>query len=107
MINKQGIKVLPVRYESIEITSYGNLLIKQDKSFGLADAQGKTLIHPRYHSLEDAGQGFAIAMRDGKYGVVTYQSVSTIPMLYDLIIYDAYNNVFLAMKKSNWVEISL
>ena len=107
LINKQGIQVLPVRYESIEITSYGNLLIKQDKSFGLADAKGKTLIHPRYHSLEDAGQGFAIAMRDGKYGVVTYQSVSTIPMLYDLIIYDAYNNVFLAMKKSNWVEISL
>ncbi|RAV99788.1 WG repeat-containing protein [Pseudochryseolinea flava] len=105
LINKQGVQVLPVRYESISVTPHKNLLIKQDKSFGLADAKGKTLIHPRYHYLEDAGNGFAVAMRDGKYGVVTYQSISTIPMLYDLIIFDPYNNVFLAMKKSSWVEV--
>jgi WG containing repeat len=105
LINKQGVQVLPVRYESISTSGYGNLLIRQDTFFGLADAKGKTLIHPRYHALEDVGNGFAIVMRDGKYGVVTYQSVSTIPMIYDLITYDRFNDVFFAMKKSSWVEL--
>jgi hypothetical protein len=107
LINKQGVQVLPVRYESISASGYGNLLIRQEKFFGLADAKGKTLIHPRYHLLEDAGNGFAIVMRDGKYGVVTYQSVSTIPMIYDFVAYDPFNDVFLAMRKSSWQELKL
>jgi hypothetical protein len=107
LINKQGFQVLPVRYESITGSAHGNLIIRQDKSYGLADAKGKTLIHPRYNTLEDVGNGFAIVARDGKHGVVTYQSVSTIPMIYDLIIYDPFNSVFFAMRKSSWQELKL
>jgi hypothetical protein len=107
LINKQGVQVLPTRYESIEITKAGNLLIRQDKLYGLADAKGRTLIQPRYPHLEDVGNGFAIVARDGKYGVVTHQAISTIPLTYDLITFDPFNKMFIAMKKSSWTSVKL
>jgi hypothetical protein len=107
LINQQGFQVLPVRYESIEITGQGNLLIRQEKLFGLADARGKTLIQPKYHHLQDVGKGYAVAERDGKYGVITLQGISTVPLTYDLIVYDPFNQVFLVMKKSGWTKVTL
>ena len=107
LINKQGVQVLQTRYESIEITFDGNLLIQQDKLFGLADAKGKTLIQPRYHHLRNVGDGYAIVERDGKYGVVTHHAISTIPLTYDLIVYDPFNKIFLSMRKSSWSIVKL
>jgi hypothetical protein len=107
LINKQGVQVLPARYETIEVLPGGNLLIQQDKLIGLADAKGKTLIQPRYHHLQETGNGYAIAERDGKYGVLTLQAVSTIPLTYDYITYDPFNQVFLAMKKATWADVKL
>lgn len=107
LVDKNGKLVLPVRYESIEMLPSGNFLIRQGKLLGLADASGRTVIHPKYNTLTDLGNGYSIVERDGKYGVVTLKGMSTVPLMYDYISYDFYNNVFLAMKKAVWVDAAL
>ncbi|MBA4056142.1 MAG: hypothetical protein C0490_15615, partial [Marivirga sp.] len=105
LIDKGGRQILPPRYESIGVLDHGNLLIQQDKLFGLSDAQGKILINPKYHTLKDLNNNYVIVERDGKYGVISLQGISTIPLIYDYILYDRYNNFFIALKKSEWVRL--
>ena len=107
LINKKGTQILPPRYEFVSVLEHGNLLIQQEKMFGLANAEGKILINPKYHKLEDLNNNYVIVERDGKYGVVTAQGISTIPLIYDHISYDAFNNAFIALKKSQWKELKL
>ena len=107
LINKKGTLILPPRYEFIEVLSHGNVLIQQDKMFGLANAEGRVLVHPKYHTLEDLNNKYVIVERDGKYGVVTVQGISTIPLMYDHISYDFFNNTFIALKRSEWKELKL
>jgi hypothetical protein len=107
LIDKSGKQILMVRYEKIRILPGGKLIIQQNGLKGLADNSGKLLIHPKYNVLDDAGNSFVIVSRDNKYGVITYQGLSTIPMLYDFIQYDPVHQRFVALRKSNWVEIAL
>ncbi len=105
LINKQGKQILPTRYESIQVLANGNLLIQKDRLFGLADAAGTILIHPKYDALDDVGN-YAIVARDGKYGVISVAGISTIPLIYDFIRYDQFNDYFIALTKSKWMNIN-
>jgi WG containing repeat len=107
LIDKSGKQILPPRYENISVLDHGNLLIRQDKLFGLSDPQGKILINPKYHTLKDLNNNYVIVERDGKFGVISLQGISTIPLIYDYVMYDAYNNFFIALKKSEWVDLKL
>ncbi|HEY9044677.1 MAG TPA: WG repeat-containing protein [Ohtaekwangia sp.] len=103
-IDKSGKVLLPIRYQRVTLLPTKNFLIQTNDLEGLADATGKILILPRFHKLEDAGNGFAIVERDGKYGVINLQGISTIPLMYDFIQYDRYNDFFIAQKKSLWTN---
>ncbi len=105
MIDLSGKQILPTRYDRIKSLSDKYLLIEQQKLVGLADTQGKVWINPKYHHIKYASEGYVIIERDEKYGVVTLQGVSTIPLVYDGISFDAFSNSFLVKKKSEWVEI--
>ncbi len=107
LIDKNGKQVLPMRYESVSVFPHGSLLIAQDKLYGLASAEGKILINPKYHRLEDLNNNYVIVARDGKYGVITLQGISTIPLMYDYISYDGFNDFFIALKKADWVNVRL
>jgi hypothetical protein len=107
LINKKGMQIIPTRYEFISVLEHGNVLVQQEKMFGLANAEGRVLINPKYHGLEDLNNNYVIVQRDGKYGVVTAQGISTIPLIYDHISYDAFNSAFIALKKSEWSELKL
>jgi heptosyltransferase-3 len=107
LINKKGTQILQPRYEFVAVLPHGNLIIQQDKMFGLANAEGRILINPKYHTLEDLNNNYVIVERDGKFGVVTVQGISTVPLIYDHIAYDGFNNAFIALKKSEWRELKL
>ncbi|HYF70913.1 MAG TPA: WG repeat-containing protein [Ohtaekwangia sp.] len=107
LIDKTGKQVLPVRYNNIEALPTKNLLVELNGLKGLSDGSGKMLIHPKYTLINDVGNGFVIVERDGKYGVITDQGISTIPLIYDLITYDRFHDVFFAQRKSEWVEVRL
>lgn len=104
LIDKSGKLVLPPRYESIQVLTHGNIVIKSGGLYGLSDHDGRVLINPKYNSLIDLNNSYVIVGRDGKYGVITLQGISTIPLIYDGISFDAFNGFFLSLKKSNWVK---
>jgi hypothetical protein len=104
IIDKTGKVLLPIRYQHVELLPTKNFLIQTNGLQGLAESTGRILIQPKYRTLQDAGKGFAIVERDGKYGVITVQGISTIPLMYDYIQYDSFNDFFIAQKKSLWTD---
>ncbi|MBL7859395.1 MAG: WG repeat-containing protein [Cyclobacteriaceae bacterium] len=107
LIDKNGSPVLPPRYEKIKVLSSGRLLIQQEGNIGLADARGEILINPKYNRLEDTDNGYVIVEWNGKYGLLTLQGISTIPLIYDKLIFNPFENQFIGLKKSPWMEVKL
>ncbi len=105
LIDLNGKQILPPRYSHLKLLRDGYVLIEQQNLIGLADIQGKVWINPKYHHLDYASDGYVIIERDGKYGVITLQGISTIPLVYDGISFDASTNSFLAVKKSPWMQM--
>lgn len=101
VIDQAGKILVPIRYNEVTRNKHGRFVVRQGKMSGLADASG-IIIHPRYEAIVDCGNDYVIVQRDGKFGVLTLRGVSTIPMIYDELIFDPYHNNFIAMKKSLW-----
>ncbi len=107
VVDKTGKQVVLPRYNSVQVLPNRNIIIEQGGLVGLADAQGRILINTKYNKIEDLNNGYIIVQRDGQYGAITSQGISTIPLMYDYLSYDPSNNIFLAMVKSEWVEVKL
>jgi hypothetical protein len=107
VIDKSGKQVVLPRYDYVMILPNRNIIVRQNGLVGLFDPQGKILIHTKYDTVKDLCNGYAIVGRGGKYGAVTVQGISTIPLMYDYLSYDPYNNVFLAMLRSEWTPMKL
>lgn len=107
VIDKKGKIILPIRYTSIRVLKHYRMVVEVDDLFGLADVNGKLLISPKFDYLEDLNNGYVIVKRSQKYSLLTLQGISTIPMIYDDLAYDAFNDQYVAMKKAEWVTISL
>ncbi|MEO7989612.1 MAG: WG repeat-containing protein [Chryseolinea sp.] len=105
LIDLNGKQILPTRYSHLKLLRDAYVLIEQQNLIGLADIQGKVWINPKYHHLDYASDGYVIIERDGKYGVITLQGISTIPLVYDGISFDASTDSFLALKKSPWMQM--
>lgn len=105
VVDKTGKQVILPRYESATVLANRNIIIKQNDLLGLFGPQGNILINAKYNRLEDLNNGYIIVEREGKYGAITAQGVSTIPLIYDYLTYDSFNNVFYAMVNSAWAEI--
>ncbi|MFZ2906839.1 MAG: WG repeat-containing protein [Cyclobacteriaceae bacterium] len=102
LLSREGNLVVPARYNKIEILDNGKLLLIVNGLQGLADQHGNVLLHSKYNSVTDLNNGYVIIEQDGKYGLVTLQGISTIPLIYDYLKYDAAENRYLALKKSQW-----
>jgi hypothetical protein len=81
-----------------------NIIIQQNNLFGLANALGRIFINPKYDQIEDLN-GYIIVERDGKYGAINSQGLSTIPLIYDYLSYDAFNDMFFAKVNAQWIEV--
>jgi hypothetical protein len=105
VIDKNGKLVLPVRFEKIDVLSVNRIAFSQNGMQGLADANGQIILNPKFDSVRDTGKGYIIVERDSKFGVVTNEGISTIPLIYDNIIYDNFHNQFMAVKKAEWESV--
>jgi hypothetical protein len=105
LINNSGESILPIRYTTFKFQENGRITVVQDNLVGLADAQGNILLQPKYQSINDLNNGFVIIQQNEKFGLVTLQGLSTIPLIYDVLNYDTLRNRYLALQKSNWVEL--
>ncbi|HEU5292327.1 MAG TPA: WG repeat-containing protein, partial [Cyclobacteriaceae bacterium] len=105
LLTHEGKVVLPARYNSVAMQENGRFLISVNGLQGLADQHGNVLLHPKYNSITDLDNGYVIIEQDGKFGLVTLTGLSTIPLIYDYLKYDAEKNRYLALKKSQWVTL--
>ena len=62
---------------------------------------------PRFDHVKDLNNGYVIADRKGKYGLLSNEGVSIIPMIYEELIYDEINDLYLAAETAQWEEIEL
>lgn len=105
LIGKSGDVVLPIRYDRIERLPSGRFELTSGDNKGLADKDGRLVFAPRYTAVQDVDNGYVIVSRTGRCGLVTLNGVSTIPMIYDHIFYDAYGDRYFALNESAWEEI--
>lgn len=107
LINAQGKITLECEYDAIKRIKNGGFIIEREGKMGLANKKGRLQILPRFDHVKDLNNGFVIADRKGKYGLLSSDGVSTIPMIYNDLIYDWINNVYLAAESAEWEEIQM
>ena len=105
LLNSIGELVLPARYSAFDVQQNGRIIVTLDGLVGLSDTQGNLLLQPKYQNVNDLNNGFVIIEQNEKFGLVTLQGLSTIPLIYDILNYDALRNRYLGLQKSTWVEL--
>ena len=106
LIDANGKLLLPIRYDDITVNSSNRFMLRQGEAYGIADESGRIIISPRYDAVTDPGNGYIIVARDGKFGALTLKGVSTIPMIYDGLIFDTHHKHFVAQKRSAWQTVT-
>ncbi len=106
LINAAGQITLECEYDDIDQLKTGGFIIARGREKGLAGRDGRLKILPRFDHVTDLDNGFIIASKQGKYGLFSNEGVATIPMVYEDLQYDAYNNIYLAASPAEWVEIN-
>lgn len=107
LINAQGKITLECDYDNVKRIKNGGFLIEKEQKIGLAGKDGRLLILPRFDKVTDLNNGFVIASRKEKYGLLSNDGVSTIPMIFDDLKYDPFNDVYLVANPPEWVEIEI
>lgn len=107
IINSKGQITLECEYDSLYRLNTGGFITSKENRKGLVSDSGRLLILPRFDDIVDLDNGFVIASRKGRYGLMSNDGVSIIPMIYENLKYDSYNNVYLAATSSEWVDIEV
>jgi hypothetical protein len=107
LINAEGKITLECDYDGIKRIKNGGFLIERNGRIGLVSKLGRLLILPRFDHVKDLNNGFVIANRSGKFGLLSNDGVSIIPMIYEELIYDQINDIYLAAESSEWEEIKI
>lgn len=104
LINKKGELTISPDYENITHLKNGRYLIEKNGKLGITDKNANNLLSAKYDGIRDLKNGFFLVTREGKSGLVNDKGVSTIPLIYDLLVYDEINNVYLCSEKGESIE---
>ena len=113
LVNKSGNTILPLEYDTIYQAKDHRYVVTKSKTpgaepnVGLVDEKGLLQIYPKYDGLQDLGNGYIIINRNDEYGLVTIEGRNSIPLKYDYLRYDPYNDLYLALEKASWETIDL
>ncbi|MBX2965421.1 MAG: WG repeat-containing protein [Cyclobacteriaceae bacterium] len=105
LIYTTGKIALDIRYDNVELQENGRIKIFIGNRAGLADSQGNVLLQPKYDSVEDLNNGYVIVRQYEKFGLVTLHGVSTIPIQYDMLLFEKTSQTYLALKKNKFQEL--
>lgn len=104
LINKKGEVLIEPTYEKIHSLNGGRFLIVKEGKMGITDKAANTLLSAKYDHIEDLKNGYFLVSRNGKKGLIDYQGVSTIPMMYDTLLWDEINEVYLCSERGENIE---
>jgi len=105
LIDATGKITLECEYDAMKRLKTGGFLTLQNAKYGLASEQGRLLILPRFDHVKDLDNGFVIATRKGRYGLLSNKGVNIIPMIYEELKFDPFNNVYFAAKSPEWIDL--
>lgn len=104
LVNKKGEEVIRPEYEDLRALKSGRYLIVKNGKMGITDRHANFLLSAKYDDIQDLKNGYFLVSRSGKKGLVNYQGVSTIPMMYDMLIWDEINDLYLCSDKGEYIE---
>lgn len=104
LINKQGEVIINPEYQSIVSLKSGRYLIRKDGKMGITDKNANNLLSAKYEDIRDLKNGYFLVSRDGKNGLVNEKGVSTVPLIYDLLVWDEINDLYLCSEKGESIE---
>lgn len=104
LINKNGELIVKPQYEKITPLHSGRYLFVKDGQMGITDKAANILLTAKYDQIEDLKNGYFRVIRKGKKGLINYAGVSTIPLIYDVLVWDEINNVYLCSQKGEAIE---
>lgn len=105
LVNRKGGQELDIVYDSLLKTPSKRFIAYKNGRAGLVSETGRLLISPKYDHITDLENGYVIIKRNDKYGLATIRGVNTIPLVYDEIIYDEINDIYLARQKQQDGEV--
>lgn len=105
IINKQGEIIIPTEFDSLEKVGTRYYITQKNGKYGLMSNQGEILQTEKFENiLTLPGHQFLI-QRNGKWGALNKQGLSTLPLIYDILLFDAPNQVFIGCKQGIWQSL--
>lgn len=95
-------QIFPIIYdEIISQQKEGLLLAKEKKLWGVLSITGNEVIPPKYTKINLVGKKLIVKL-DDKYGVIDINNRQIIPTIYDEIIHDHTEDLFLVKDDKHW-----
>lgn len=107
LINKTGDKVSVFGYDDMQLIENGKFIITKNGRQGLLSGRGKLILHPKYEAFKILPNHHYIIKQFGKYGLADPAGLTVIPVIYDNIVYDPYQDRYFALKKSEPLKVPL
>ncbi|WP_017732021.1 WG repeat-containing protein [Nafulsella turpanensis] len=104
VINENGKVIIRPEYEKIQSLQSGRFLIVKDGQMGITDKNARSLLSAKYDHIEDLKNGYFLVERNGRKGLVNYEGISTIPLMYDILLWDELNQLYLASAEGEKIE---
>lgn len=105
LIDKAGKVVIPIRYNEIVKIDDNRFRVQQNLNYGIIDKNGTIVVNTKFTQLKETGDGFRIVGQNGKFGVINAEGVTTIPIIYNSVVYDPYHKHFVVSLESAWEQI--
>jgi len=107
LIDRNGKELFKPEYSRIKPLINGHFLLEKKEKWGVANDLGHIVAHFNYDSVEELDNGFLIISRKNKWGLISIHGETLIPQVYDHLIYDPFQNIYLAQTKADWEELPL
>ena len=82
-INKDGEKIIPVKYDGAWAMSEGLGLVQVDSKWGFIDKSGEEVIEMKYDDALPFAEDMAPVKLNGKWGFIDKEGDTKIPLVYD------------------------
>ncbi len=106
ILDNAGNTRVDFEYDSIYRIQNEGFICVLNKLSGMINNKGEIEFYPKFDLIKNLGNGYVLAKRKNKYGIFTSNGIIVIPVSYDHMIYNHYNNLFLASDKPKWVNIT-
>ena len=79
----------------------GFLLAREKQLWGMLNILGDSVVPLKYSRIDLIGENLIVKLND-KFGVINVDNKQVVPIIYDEIVYDNTEDLFLVKEKKHW-----